>query len=105
MKRTRLNPVSKKRRDQNVERAKILEAAWGPRPWVCVFKFRPEWKKIFGGECFGEVNGHELVKSVHGGSRVDISNIRPVCNYHNGAIEDYPKVAHELGLMKHFWET
>jgi hypothetical protein len=105
VKRSRLRPVSKKRRALNAERAQIMLCAFGPRDqWVCIFQHRPEWRAVLGGDCFGPVNGHELVKRSQGGSITDISNIRLVCDYHNGAIENYPDKAHDLGLMRHGWE-
>src|SRR5664280_2399305 len=45
MKRTRLKPMSDKRRRDNVERAAMMEEKYGPRPWECLF-----WDFVDGSE-------------------------------------------------------
>lgn len=105
MKRTRLNPISKRRQRLNAERKVVLEEHFGPRDtWQCWVHFVPAYTAIMGG-CYGEVNAHEIVKRSQGGSLVDTENILLLCNLHNSWVENYPDTAHKLGLMKHAWEV
>ena len=102
MKRSRLRPVSDKRRDDNALRAEMMEAKYGPRPWRCLAE-----RALLGqmGPCHGEVNGHEIIKaSQWRAGRLVPDNVVTLCNFHNGWVEDNPIEAHELGLMKHSWE-
>ena len=104
MKRSRIKPVSDKRRAVNVERARILEATFGPRDsWRCSLRDTPQALVAFG-PCMGTVNGHEVLKRSQGGSIIDPDNIVLLCNGHNVAVEDHPIEAHAFGLMRHVWE-
>ena len=62
--------------------------------------WRPWQIHLLGTPCFGPVNGHELVKRSAGGSIVDPGNVVLLCNAHNTAVEDHPKEARRLGLVK-----
>jgi hypothetical protein len=105
MKRARLNPMSKRRERENTERRVMLEREFGPRDtWRCWVRHRPILALMMGG-CYGDVNGHEIVKRSQGGSIVDPKNILLLCARHNSWVEDYPEDAHKLGLMKHNWEN
>ena len=104
MKRTRISPVSKTRKAENLERARLMEETYGPRPWRCRFgqvvRETGVAVPVSMLSCFGDVNGHELLKTSQGGSRVDMKNVVPLCNYHNGLIEDEPVMARQLGLVR-----
>jgi hypothetical protein len=108
VKRGRIKPISDKRRAENVVRAERMEEKFGPRPWDCQFgkvvRFAGVAVPMSFLSCFGEVNGHEILKTSQGGSRVDMDNVVPLCNYHNGLIEDEPVMARQLGLVRHSWE-
>jgi hypothetical protein len=52
------------------------------------------------GPCYGVVNAHEIVKRSQGGSITDPSNAVPLCDFHNGCVEDHPVTAHYLGLVR-----
>ena len=104
MKRSRIRPVSEKRKALNIERRKILEATFGPRDtWRCALRDTPQALVAFGA-CFGSVNGHEVLKRSQGGSITDPENIIMLCNHHNSEVENQPIRAHEFGLMRHVWE-
>jgi hypothetical protein len=104
LKRTKLRAKSVKRAREDRARRRALEAEFGPRSsWRCILR-NDEIAKMALGDCGGPVNGHELVKSVHGGSRVDVENIVLVCNRHNDSIEEHPVEARKLGLVRSFWE-
>ena len=104
MKRTRIKPVSDKRRAVNVERRRMLEQTFGKREsWRCSLRDTPSALAAFGA-CFGEVNGHEVLKRSQGGSIVDPENIVLLCNHHNSQVEMFPVEAHKFGLMRHVWE-
>ncbi len=111
MKRSRLNPMSKKRQALNVERREALEKAWGPRPWSCYLTAKQGIMAIFDNhvevipDCYGEVNAHEIVKRSQGGSITDPSNMVPLCNFHNGWVERANReVVWNLGLVRSRWE-
>lgn len=97
-----LRPVSEKRRAENVERQKLMLEKFGPREeWRCQF---PQIDNGFGWGCFGDVNGHEVLKRSRGGSITDMENVVLACQYHNEWVENNPVKAHELGLAAHNWE-
>ena len=79
-----------------------MEQHFGPREsWVC------EGRGVIDTPCFGPINGHEVKsRSRYGSDKslLDMDNIKLLCNYHNGWVEDNPQLAHELGLAKHSWE-
>lgn len=103
MKRSRINPVSKKRRAENVVRRENLERAWGPRPWSCWLAGKVGTLGI--PPCYGEVNGHEIVKASQGGSRTDPANLLPLCNLHNDWVETADRsLVYDLGLVRSNWE-
>lgn len=104
MKRSRINPISKRRQRLNEERREMLEQNFGPREaWRCEVEARPIMAVMMGG-CYGEVNGHEILKRSQGGDITNPGNILMLCNRHNMWVEDYPEDAHRLGLMIHRWE-
>ena len=107
MKRTRLNPISRKRQRENVERRDNLERAWGPRPWSCYLSYQQgkavhpySVNPVIIPACMGRVDGHELLKRSQGGSITDPSNMVPLCSRHNGWVEDEPDAAYDLGLVR-----
>ena len=105
MKRTRIKPVSDRRRAVNKLRAEMMEEHFGPRDtWACWVRSRPAMALVMGG-CYGDVNGHEVVKRSQGGSIVDPTNILLLCNRHNSFVENEPDIAHKFGLMRHSWEV
>ena len=98
MKRTPINRVSKRRQRANTIRKRVLEDKFGPREG---------WKCALAGQylaCFGNLNGHELLKRSRGGSITDPDNIEILCDGHNVWVEDHPTLAHEIGMAKHSWE-
>ena len=107
MKRSRLKPMSDKRRKVNAKRKEALEAHFGPREgWRCWFTAHPGL--FVAGGCFGELAGHEILKRSRAGSTdanlLDMANIVILCQRHNSWVEDEPQLAHGLGLAKHSWE-
>lgn len=104
MRRTRLNPRSKKRTAENIERARLMEEKFGPREeWCC--KLRNDALAIgVLGPCFGPVNGHEILKRSRGGSILDMQNVVLLCNGHNESVESHPTESARMGLAQHSWE-
>jgi hypothetical protein len=110
VKRTRVKPVSDKRRRENKERAAMMEEKYGPRPWECQFHdfttardadLMHRVADLGGLNCHGDVNGHEIVKaSAWRAGRLEPTNVATLCNFHNGWIEDHPIEARQLGLSK-----
>lgn len=104
LKRTRLKPVSDRRREVNAQRAILMEERFGPpETWRC------QLRAIIGTPCLGEVHGHEVLSRARAGSTdanlVDMDGIMLACDHHNGWVEEFPAQAHGLGLAKHAWET
>ena len=50
-------------------------------------------------------DGHEIVTRARGGSPIEASNVVGLCRPHHSWVTDHPKLAHEIGLMKHGWEA
>jgi hypothetical protein len=50
------------------------------------------------GACAGPGTPHHLQKAGAGGP-TDLSNLVPLCAYHNGWVEDYPPLAQLIGLV------
>ena len=103
MKRTQMKPMSDRRKKVNQQRREKMIAHFGdPKKWTC------QLAPLIGTPCFGEIHGHEILKRSRAGrtdeNLLDMSNIMLACNHHNGWVEDYPELAHELGLTKHSWE-
>lgn len=105
-KRARVNPISVKRKNDNVLRSEMMEAKYGPREeWRCLFwDYVPEDEDRVP-RCYGPVNGHEIIKaSQWRAGRLVPENVITLCNMHNDWIEEYPARAYVLGLTKHAWE-
>jgi hypothetical protein len=103
MKRTRLNPVSDKRREVNAKRKEAMLAHFGKsETWKCMGQDK------FPHKCFGEINGHEILSRARSGQSdanlLDMNGIITICNWLNSYIEDNPTWAHEMGFTKHSWE-
>lgn len=105
LKRSRIKPVSDKRRAENKVRAQMMEEKFGPREeWTCQF-----WSVAYIGQLFdenespqfhfGEINGHEFKKRSAGGSITDPDNVILLCNWHNGWVEENPELALAYGLV------
>lgn len=104
MKRSRIKPISDRRRKLNVERHRRLEEKYGPSEfWEC------EIGPIIGTPCFGDVHGHEILSRERSGRRdenlLDLGGIKLACNHHNGWVDLHDKEANALGLSKHAWEA
>jgi hypothetical protein len=53
---------------------------------------------IGSGECFGPLTPHHLLKERHGGP-YEPWNLVALCAHHNDWVEDWPLVAHTMGLV------
>ena len=112
--RKRLKLVSDTRKQETVKRAAMMLEKFGPRPWDCQFHdfttardadLMHRVSDLGGIHCFGEVNGHEIVKaSAWRGGRLVAANVATLCNFHNDWLEDHPVEARQLGLVKPYVE-
>ena len=93
LRRTRLNPVSDKRRAENVERADLRERLSRERKHCEFPGCRAPW-----------VDMHEVKKRSRGGSITDPENILCLCREHHEFTEAEPAKATEMGLLKPSWE-
>ena len=107
-----MKPISAKRQALNKERKRILEEHFGPRDeWHCTFHdyaygFRDEID-LTDFNCFGFVNAHEILKrsrSRKDSNLLDVEGVALLCDFHNGWVERFPDLSHEMGLAKHSWE-
>lgn len=95
MKRSRINPFSKKTREKQAERKKLLDEHVRGKPCAA------RWSPI----CTGRAtDGHEIKTRARGGSTLDKENVLPVCRNCHTLITTNPAEAHRRGLMKHSWE-
>jgi hypothetical protein len=104
MKRSRINPVSAKRKIENAQRKVLMLEKFGPRDgWKCSI---PRYETPPGTPpCYGYVNGHEILKRSRGGSIIDMANVVLLCDLHNDWVEMNPTWAHDVGLAAHNWES
>ena len=99
MKRSRIKPMSAKRRKQNEQRRAILHATYGTHP-PCML-CGP--LRAYGVEtgCDGRAtDADEITRRSAGGSITDPANIRPVGRACHRWIGDHPKLAREWGLVE-----
>jgi len=111
MKRTRIKPISDKRRRENRERRANLHAAYGsnPRCQLC------EPLRAHGIEtgCNGWADdGDEILRRSAGGSITDPANVRPVGRACHNWATTHPEEMREWGLerrplppSRHRWRT
>lgn len=97
LRRTRIKPVSDKRRDENVERRAALHAAYGQFP-DCALCGPLRAAGIVTG-CNGRADdGDEVLRRSRGGSIIDPANVRPVGRKCHRWVTEHPTQAAELGL-------
>lgn len=101
--RSRLKPVSDKRRRENTKRREILHATYGqyPRCQLC----DPLRAHGIVTGCDGwATDGDELLRRSAGGSITDPTNVRPVGRLCHIWIGAHPKAAREWGLVASRYE-
>lgn len=92
--RTRLRPVSEKRRAENRVRAALADRLWPDRRDGTVMCSNPE--------CPNRAEDlHEIVRRSQLGSIVSEENCIPVCRPCNTALADGPAWGYRLGLIRH----
>lgn len=97
MRRTRIKPMSDKRRAENRERRKVLHAAYGTHP-PCALCEPLQAHGITTG-CNGWADdADEILRRSAGGSITDVSNVRPVGRECHRWITTHPREAREWGL-------
>lgn len=93
LKRTgRLKPISDRRAGRTDDRrAAVAEAFSGPDGNRCALAYR--------GNCMGPINGHELIGRYAFSEGIYMpENILPMCDMHNGWVEDNPYEATLIGV-------
>lgn len=97
MKRTRLKPMSAKRRKLNEQRRAILHAAFGVNPRCALCLPLRERGVITG--CDGwATDADEITRRSAGGSIVDVENIRPVGRACHRWATEHPREMRAWGL-------
>jgi hypothetical protein len=94
-----IKPVSDRRAAQSSQRRDVVAEVIA-RDGRCMARAygAPE-------QCMGALVAHEVVKrSQMRDAHLDVENCLAVCWRHNSWIEDEPKLAKELGLMRSNWE-
>jgi hypothetical protein len=94
VKRSRLKPMSDKRRAENRARAPIREAVFRRDNYRCRLADRSD----IAGPCFGVLTPHHLLKASAGGAYVE-ANLVALCAGHNSWVECEPILATGLGLV------
>lgn len=97
MKRSRIKPMSAKRRAELEQRPRIRAAVFLRDGYRC------RLAGIDGaGRCFGDLTPHHVVKASQGGA-YDIGNLVSLCAQHNDRLEadaDLARLAMSLGLVE-----
>lgn len=94
LKRTRLKPVSDKRRAAAPERAEVREQVFARDRHRC----RLDGAADVAGACRGPLTPHHLKKASAGGEYT-LTNLVTLCAGHNTWVEDEPVKATELGMV------
>lgn len=92
---TALRPVSTRRRRQARVQAVVKAAALERDGYRCVLAGVDD-----AGACWGPLDAHHLVKQSAGGDD-SLDNEVTLCRHHNGWVEDHPKAARRLGLVRY----
>jgi hypothetical protein len=103
MKRTRLKPMSAKRRKQNAERRAALHAIYGEHPRCALCGPLRSHGIVTG--CNGWADdGDEVLRRSAGGSITDPENVRPVGRACHRWATEHPKQMREWGLERSRYE-
>lgn len=94
MRRGRIRPMSKRRKDRLPFRAAAVELALDRDEHCRGLDLIP------GHRCVGPLVGHEPLKRSQGGDFADPDDVMIVCWGLNGDIEDWPDLAKAFGLTK-----
>lgn len=98
MKRSRVNPISAKRRERIAKRRLTMAIVEERDGWRC------QAQRVWRHDCSGPLVGHEPRKRSAGGDETDPDCVLLVCNYVNQLVEQEPNWARSLGLSVHSWE-
>lgn len=96
MKRSRIKPVSAKRRSQAGARRKTIELVMERDKYACQAKLS--------GCSMHATDVHELKTRARGGSIIELSNCVALCRGCHSWITEHPKWATEHGFMLHSWD-
>lgn len=100
MKRSRINPVSAKRRKRNEQERQVRLAFLIAHPY-CMAK-----EAGAPGECFASLHVHEPWSRARGGPTDDPRNMTTVCDFHNAQISQDAETmvwAGENNFLVHAW--
>ncbi len=98
MKRTRLKPVSDKRRARLNLRRQTRNHVLQRDQYVCQARHAP-------GDCAGVLDVHEKIRRSQWAAGIyDVDNCVTVCRRHHEWITGNPQAAHDLGLVLWSWE-
>lgn len=105
MKRSRLSPMSKKRRASLAERERVRLEVFQRDRYCQFFNYaKTAQPSLTAGElvdlpaCAGPRTTHHLWKASAGGPYIP-ENLTTLCSFHNGFVEDEPDLCHRLGLV------
>lgn len=97
MKRSRLNPISKKRRALNVDRREFVRR---------ILEERPQCEAQIPYVCSNHATDvHEILTRARGGSIIDEDNVLALCRRCHTFITDHPSFSQEHGFTVHSWAT
>lgn len=106
MKRSRLRPVSRKKRDTFAARTKVIIRVH-ERDITCRFEHHCTMLgySALDTVCSGPLDVHEIIpRSVYPGAELDVDNCVLLCRRHHEFVGDHPDIAHILGLHGFSWE-
>jgi len=96
LKRSRINPVSKKRQTLNIARRAFVKRILDER-MVCEARIL--------GCTFAPTDVHEIMTRARGGSIIDDDNVLALCRSCHNFITTEPEWALETGFVVHSWAT
>ncbi len=99
---TRLVPVSKKRRAVSTQRQRMVRDELDQRPQCEAGPVIGSNNQFLSRQCTGRaIELHEPLTRARGGSILDPTNTVAICRMCHNWIHDHPKLATELGLLQH----
>lgn len=105
LKRTPLNKRSSKTKDEYKNRIPLVKKLLQEKPYC---EACPKFAAYDGKVSYvrnPSQDVHEIIRRSQGGSILDESNLLCVCRPCHRRIGDNPRLAFELGLAKHGWES
>lgn len=101
MKRSPIRRMSNKRRADLARRAAIRDVVFVRDNFTCRLRLAALLPIV--GFCSGPLTPHHVQKASDLGEYT-VENLVTLCAFHNGLMEDQPRLAYDLGMVVRSWE-